>query len=246
MAKKNNELFGFLPKVDAQTPQSVLGRLKLGELKPTQNAVGMDEVNAKVTKIKDKDKGQLEDYLLPRAVPVVIGNGGKFYLIDHHHLTISLWRALKDEELEIPVEVVRNWSTIEGNRFWKEMASNNWVYPFDALGAGPFNPNTLKQQVNDLDNDIYRSLSWVVRQKYGYVKDPNNAIFAEFKWGSFFRTRVIFDQQLTFKGNAPGNLTLADIQKADPDDYGEKIAYAFYLASSPEAAGLPGFVGRSR
>ncbi|MBP6582069.1 MAG: ParB/Srx family N-terminal domain-containing protein [Chromatiaceae bacterium] len=246
MAKKNDDLFRFLPKIDAQSPQGVLGRLKLGELKPTQNAVGMDEVNAKVTKIKEKDKDQLEDYLLPRAVPIIIGNGGKFYLIDHHHLTISLWRALKDPEVEIPVEVVRNWSSIEGNRFWKEMASNNWVYPFDAMGAGPFNPNTLKQHVNDLDNDIYRSLSWVVRQQYGYVKDPNNAIFAEFKWGSFFRTRVIFDQQLTYKGNAPGNLTLADIQKADPEDYGEKVGYAMYLASSPEAAGLPGFVGRTR
>ena len=54
MAKKNDDLFRFLPKIDAQSPQGVLGRLKLGELKPTQNAVGMDEVNAKVTKIKEK------------------------------------------------------------------------------------------------------------------------------------------------------------------------------------------------
>ncbi len=38
-------------------------------------------------------------------------------------------------------------------------------------------------------------------------------------------------------------LTLADIQKADPDDYAAKVAYARYLASSPEAAGLPGYLG---
>ena len=40
-------------------------------------------------------------------------------------------------------------------------------------------------------------------------------------------------------------MTLEDIKKDDPEDYADKIAYASYLASSPEAAGLPGFVGRS-
>jgi hypothetical protein len=245
MAKKNDELFRFLPTIDAQSSQGTLGRLKLRDLKPTQNAVGMDEVNAKVIKIKKKNNDQLEDYLLPRAVPVIIGNDGKFYLIDHHHLSISLWRANK-EDIEIPVLVTRNWSSIEGERFWKEMAANNWVYPFDAMGAGPFNPSTLKQHVKELDNDVYRSLSWIVRERYGYVKDPNNAIFAEFKWGNFFRTRVIFDEQLTYKGEDPSGLTLADIKKADRGDYADKIGYALYLASSPEAAGLPGFVGRYR
>jgi hypothetical protein len=41
-------------------------------------------------------------------------------------------------------------------------------------------------------------------------------------------------------------MTLADIEKEDPDNYKDQISYALYLASSPEAAGLPGFVGRSR
>ena len=169
MVKKNEEMFGFLPKVDANSPQGTIGRLKLSDLKPTQNAVGMDEVNAKVKKHKERSGLQLEEYLMPRVVPVIIGNGGKCYLIDHHHLTISLWLAKGD--MEIPVMVTRNWSSIEGNRFWKAMAADHWVYPFDAMGAGPFNPATLKQHVKDLDNDIYRSLSWVVREQYGYVKE---------------------------------------------------------------------------
>ena len=78
----------------------------------------------------------------------------------------------------------------------------------------------------------------------GHTGYPNNAIFAEFKWGSFFRTRVIFNEQLTSTRKNPVDMTLGDIQKADPDDYNEKIRYALYLGSSPEAAGLPGFVGR--
>jgi len=55
---------------------------------------------------------------------------------------------------------------------------------------------------------------------------------------------VIFAEQLTCKKNCM-EMTLEDIRKADPDDYAEKIGWARYLASSPEAAGLPGFVGRS-
>ncbi|HRD91840.1 MAG TPA: ParB/Srx family N-terminal domain-containing protein [Accumulibacter sp.] len=241
MANKSDDVCGFLPKIDAHSPQGTLGRLKLSQLMPTQNAVGMDEVNEKIAKIKDKTDSALEDYLLPRAVPVIIGNGGRYYLIDHHHLSISLWRAKGD--MDIPVQVTRNWSSLAGKHFWKTMAASNWVYPFDAMGAGPSNPDTLKQHVKDLDNDLYRSLSWLVREGYGYVKDPNNAIFAEFKWGSFFRTRVIFAAQLTCKKNCM-EMTLADIREADPDDYAEKVGYARYLASSPEAAGLPGFVGR--
>ncbi len=62
MTKKNDELFDFLPKIDAGSPQGSLGRLKLSDLLPTQNAVGMDEVNAKVAKIKDKKGEQLVDY----------------------------------------------------------------------------------------------------------------------------------------------------------------------------------------
>ena len=243
MASNNDDLFDFIPRCDAQTPQGSMGRLKLSDLKPTQNAVGMDEVNTKVKKIRKKSKKKLADYLLQRAVPIIIGNGGNYYLIDHHQLTISLWLAKGD--MEIPVQVVRNWSLLKGDRFWKAMAVNNWVYPFDAMGAGPLNPTMLKQHVKDLDNDIYRSLSWVVRQDYGYVKDPANAIFAEFKWGSFFRTRVIFEEQLTCEKKCE-QMTLEDIAKADPDDHSEKVRYAMYLAGSPEAAGLPGFVGRSR
>ena len=242
MPKKNECLFDFIPKCDADTVQGMPGRLMLSQLKPTQNAVGMDEVNVKRDKIKKKSKKKLEDYLLQRPIPIIIGNKGQYYLIDHHHLAISLWLAKGD--IEVPVVVTRNWNILEGDRFWRAMAKNNWVYPFDAMGAGPMNPDNLKSHVKDLDNDIYRSLSWVVRQAYGYVKDPNNAIFAEFKWGSFFRTRVIFDEQLSCKKKCM-EMTLADIEKKDPDDYHEKVAYALYLASSPEASGLPGFVGRS-
>lgn len=244
MGKNNDDdVCGFLPKIDDKSPQGTLGRLKLSQLRPTQNGVGMDEVNAKVKGLEQKSGDKLLDYLLPRTVPIVIGNEG-YYLIDHHHLSMSLWLAKGD--IDVPVLVTRNWAPIKGDRFWKTMADNDWVYPYSALGAGPFNPNTLKQFVKDLDNDLYRSLSWVVREAYGYVKDASNPIFAEFKWGSFFRTRVIFREQLTCKKEDAMELTLEKIEDRDHDDYADKIRYAMHLAASPDAAGLPGFVGRTR
>jgi len=119
MGSKNDSVCGFLPGIHSESPQNAIGRLKLSKLKPTQNAVGMEEVNVKVEKIKRKSDDKLTDYLLQRTIPIIVGNG----------------KCME--------------------------------------------------------------------------------------------------------------MTLEDIRKADPDEYSEKIAYANFLASSPEAAGLPGFVGRS-
>lgn len=240
----------FLPALGPNSPQGAIGRLTLDRLKPTQNAVGMDEVDAKAEKIAAMDAKKLSDYLLQRVIPVVIGNPPKdggddpaiYYLVDHHHLAAAVWKALKDPQAPVFAQVRCNWLPLTGNRFWKAMVRNNWVYPFDGLGAGPTSPARLKPTVMDLENDLYRSLAWVVREGYGYVKDTENPTFAEFRWASFLRGRVIFDAQLTLEKD-PMKLTLADIEKADPEDYAAKIAYARYLAGSPEAAGLPGYVG---
>ena len=240
----------FLPTLQPTSPQGSIGRIALNQLRPTQNAVGRDEVKAKAAKIKKMDKSRLRDYLLERTVPVVIGNveaaDGKhpncFYLLDHHHLTAAMWQALDDPKAEVFAEVRRNWGPLAGRHFWKSLVSNNWVYPYDGMGAGPLNPDLLKTSVGSLENDLYRSLAWVIRLKYGFVKDPENPTFAEFRWASFFRSRVLFDAQLTCTKDWM-NLTLADIEKQDPEDYADKVEFARYLAQSPEAAGLPGFRG---
>jgi hypothetical protein len=244
-------LLEFLPELDINSPQGAVGRLPLDALRPTQNAVGMDEVDAKAVKLRAMSKDKREDYLLQRPVPVVIGNEtgagepieAPFFMLDHHHLAAALWYALHDARTSLFAEVRCNWLPLSGNRFWKAMARASWLYPFDGLGAGPMNPKLLKRSVMELENDLYRSLSWVVREGYGYVKDPANPTFAEFQWASFFRTRVLFDAQLECERDCM-DLTLATLERDDPSDYADKVAYARYLASSPEAAGLPGFVGR--
>ena len=80
-----------LEECTSKTPAGVRCQLKVAELRPTQNAVGFDEVNDKVARYSAKDKDDLKDYLIVHPVPIVIGNGGKFYLTDHHHLANALW-----------------------------------------------------------------------------------------------------------------------------------------------------------
>ena len=82
-----------LPELTPETPAGVLCQVKVADLKPTQNAVGFDEVNDKIDRYSTKSKEDLKDYLLVHAVPVVIGNGGQFYLTDHHHLANALWKS---------------------------------------------------------------------------------------------------------------------------------------------------------
>ena len=66
-----------LPELTPETPQGALCQVKVSELKPTQNAVGFDEVNDKIARYSAKSKEDLRDYLLVHSVPIVIGNGGQ-------------------------------------------------------------------------------------------------------------------------------------------------------------------------
>lgn len=242
MSDADEALFTYLSRLEPASPQGSLTKSPLTDLRPTQNAVGMDEVNAKAKKIEAMSAKRLDDYLLQRPIPVVIGNQGT-YLIDHHHLARALWDAGK-QTIKVPTVVVENWAPLDGDRFWKAMARRNWLHPFSGMGSGPENPNSLKPHIKDLENDLYRSLAWYVRERYGYVKDPANPIFAEFKWASFFRSRVIFwDALLDWPANRLVDMTLEKIRDKEPDEFAEKTAYALYLASSPAARGLPGFVG---
>lgn len=242
MTDANKALFTYLSRLEPASPKGSLTSSRIGDLRPTQNAVGMDEVEAKTKKIEAMSAERLDDYLLQRPIPVVIGNDGT-YMIDHHHLARALWDADK-RTISVPTVVVENWKPLDGDRFWKAMARRNWLYPFAGMGSGPQNPSALKPHVKKLENDLYRSLSWYVRKGYGYIKDPANPIFAEFKWASFFRSRVIFwDALLNWPADRLVDMTLADIREKEPGELDEMTAYALYLASSPEARGLPGFIG---
>jgi hypothetical protein len=91
---------------------------------------------------------------------------------------------------------------------------------------------------------IDRSLAWLVRERYGYLKNDVN--FSEFKWANFFRTLILLDPHILggeqdidaylYALNQDGEVVLTEEGK-------EIIDAAMFLATSPEARGLPGYRG---
>ena len=235
-----------LPELTAESPEGMLCQMKVGDLKPTQNAVGFDEVNDKVARYSAKSKDDLKDYLLVHPVPVVIGNGGNFYLTDHHHLANALWKTaegknkagIDTENARVVVTVQYNRTGLKGYHFWKAMHVARLVYLFDSYGAGPIRPKDLCTHIKDLANDPYRSLAWEVRTRYGYAKTPH--AFAEFIWADFFRIRIIIDN-----GILKDKIRDSDILFSNLSDENKKevIDEAMELARSQEAKGLPGYLG---
>ena len=224
-------------------------KLRLKDLSPTQFAVGKVEMQVHARSLCKKfkeDPGKLHDYLRVRPIPIVV-RGKKFYLVDHHHLARALYDALHEtygKALCVFVQVLANLRTLEEAYFWKTMHQQNWVYLFDGSGGGPQPPEALPAHIKELGFDPYRSLAWIVRDHHGYIK--NDAPFSEFKWANFFRTRILLDHDIlagkhtfdefAFTVDKHGKLELSDDGK-------EAIDEAMFLASSPEARGLPGFRG---
>jgi hypothetical protein len=218
----------------------------VSELRPTQSAVGLDEVNAKAAAMSRKSRDELIAFLITRPVPIVIGNDDRFYLTDHHHLARAVWdmaqkkneAGIDESNARVVVEVIYNWRVLKDYDFWKAMHDNRWVYLFDHMGGGPLQPALLPKHVKDLRNDPYRGLSWYVRTHFGYDKMP--ADFAEFQWAQFFRMRLILDNRL-LKNEIEDVDILLSVMKAE--DRQAIIEEAIHLAGSPEAAGLPGYSG---
>ena len=235
-----------LPELTPEAPQGALCQVKVSKLKPTQNAVGFDEVNDKIARYSAKSKEDLRDYLLVHPVPVVIGNGGNVYLTDHHHMANALWKAaeggnqagINSKNARVVVTVQYNRHGLMGYHFWKEMHKLRLVYLFDNAGGGPIRPKDLCGHIQELANDPYRSLAWVVRQRYGYAKSPH--AFAEFLWANFFRIRIVIDNGILSDKIREEDVLIGDL----PEEHRKEIIdEAMYLARSSEAAGMPGYLG---
>jgi hypothetical protein len=235
-----------LPELTADTPGGVLCKVKIRDLKPTQNAVGFDEVNNKIARYRAKSKADLLDYLLVHPVPVVIGNGGQFYLTDHHHLANALWKTAKSKNnagittknARVVVSVRHNRAELKGYHFWKTMQKMRLVYLFDNYGGGPMRPKDLCGHIKDLANDPYRSLAWEVRSRYGYGKSPH--AFSEFLWANFFRIRIVIDNWILKDKMRGSDILFSNL----PDDHKKDVIdEAMQLAKSPEAKGMPGYNG---
>lgn len=187
-------------------------------LRPTQVAVGMRAVAAKSERIGARKA--IRRYVKRRPIPAVFGPGNRYYIVDHHHLSLAL---LRNRVETAKVRVIGDFSDLSAQQFWAAMEIQSLVYPFDETGRR-VSLFALPDAITEMKADIYRDLAWSVREAGGYKK--TDMPFAEFKWAEFFRDTV------------PAALL--------ERDYAEAVTRAKKLARSSSAAGLPGYSGRSR
>lgn len=196
-------------------------KCRVDALRPTQLAVGMQEVKEKEDKLSGMSAKKLDKYLLENPEPAVAGPGGELYIIDHHHLA----RALYDLGVKYTYcDEAADYSKLSDGEFWAKMEERRWVYAYDEYGQGPRPYAEIPRSVSELRDDPYRSLAGAVRKAGGY--DKSSEPFAEFKWADFFRDKI-------------GRKDLeADLEGC--------TAKGVKLAHSAAAAGLPGYNGSRR
>ena len=180
------------------------------DLRPTQMTLGMSEVARKRKSWKSQGAKALAEFLAHHMVPVVLGPGGRRYLIDHHHLA----RALHDEGVDsVFVTIVANFGKLDTDAFWNIMDFHGWTHPFD--GRGRRRPYAeLPKTVAAMEDDPYRSLAGELRYVGGFAKDSTP--FSEFVWADFLRRRIKpKDVRKNFEAATEKALTLAKSEEAN-------------------------------
>lgn len=188
------------------------------DLYPTQLALGMYEVDAKIREFKVMAHHELQDYLEKHPVPVVVGPKKRNFLVDHHHLVRACWESRIDM---VHLSELDDLSKLDDDAFWKKLASKNWCHLYDPFGGGPHSYKNLPDSVRGLGDDPFRSLAWLVREAGGYLK--SEAPFAEFQWANYFRAHLCKHPVV--------------------DDFDEARQEALKICKVPEAKGLPGYIG---
>src|SRR6516164_1204257 len=197
-----------------------LHEVEIHRLRPTQITVGMIEVCDKRDKLESLTKSERQEFLEAHAIPAVWGPDGKLYVTDHHHLGRACSEAGVDTGFFL---VEEDFSKVPIAQFWPKMAAAKWVHPIDQTGKPqPF--EEIPGHLEKLLDDPYRSLAGYVRNAGGFDKTPT--AFSEFLWADFFRPRVLIGPT--------------------PQEFNKSVDSAVKLASSPEAAHLPGFKGPAK
>jgi len=194
-------------------------RQKILDLKPTQFAVGMLEVDEKVEMVQKLGKKARKAYVDDNPVPVIVGPRGHLHITDHHHF---LWVCYQVGIKKVRIQIVKDFSKskISYTAFWKWMFKNRAAYPYCQFGEGPRQALYLPRDIRGLADDPYRSIAWFVRKAGAFENSDKN--FAEFQWANFFRERKLLDKQGVYGME-------------------EALVRAVKLAQSPAAKHLPGY-----
>jgi len=111
--------------------EPVLQPVPIETLRPTQITVGMREVEEKRKRLRKQKPQKIGAFIGHHMIPVVLGPKKRHYVIDHHHLSLALYKeGLRD----VLVTVVLDLSALDPDAFWTVLEHKSLVYPFDAQG----------------------------------------------------------------------------------------------------------------
>ncbi len=195
-------------------------KCKVLNLRPTQFAVGMLEVDEKIKEVSHYSKKKLKKYVRSNVVPVVRGLDRELYIVDkHHYLNVCYQLGIK----KVRIQIIKDFNEDEDlsyEEFWKWMFSSRNTYPYCQFGEGPREPFYLPHDIRGLADDPYRSIAWFVRKAGAFENSEKN--FAEFQWANFFRSKAL-------------------LHKHGKQGFPEALVEAVKLSQSDEAKDLPGF-----
>jgi hypothetical protein len=202
------------------TREPILKPVPIDELRPTQITVGMREVQARRKHWKSQTTGgKREAFLQKHLIPVIIGAGGRHFVLDHHHLALALYQ---EGLREMYVTVVADLSALDKDTFWFVLDQRNWMHPFDRTGVRR-SYKAIPRNVKELQDDPYRSMAGELRRLGGFAKDTTP--YSEFLWADFLRKRI--------------KIGLVE------SDFKRSLQIALGLAKSKDAEYLPGWCGPS-
>lgn len=193
--------------------------VSLAELMPTQCTIGYMEVAAKRQEWSRLTKKAFRDLINQHWFPSILGPQKKYYIIDHHHMGVALH---EEGHSRVKLTVLRDFSSLQEETFWRVMEFHQWVHPYNERGARVAFKQ-LPTSIIQLKDDPFRSLAGVARKAGAYAKDPSP--YSEFLWADFFRSRI--DAKTLGKS------------------WEQSLSLALELAKHPDANYLPGWVGQS-
>ena len=137
------------------------------DLRPTQFAVGMLEVDEKIAEFQKLSKKEFARTLEETVIPVVISPDRELYIVDRHHfLAVCYHLGVK----KVRVDVVKDLTgkKMSYAQFWRWMRTSRNMYPYCQFAEGPRAALYLPKDIRGLADDPYRSLAWFVRKAGGF------------------------------------------------------------------------------
>ena len=105
---------------------SVLKRVRLADLRPTQATIGRRQVDQKRKKWRGLDEKGRRKYLRANLIPTVLGPKRRPYAIDSHHFALALH---EEGAKTVLTTVVADLSALAKPSFWRYLDNRSWCHP---------------------------------------------------------------------------------------------------------------------